>query len=210
MMAFPEEPHPVLVFGGEPTVLDLSTAEASMRVDNPWWIGRYDEDRRNLYATELFTAEARTVHMGIDLGGPVGTPVHAPVDGFVHSAGYNPAPGDYGCTLVLRHQVEGRDVWMLLGHLSRASILDRRPGQPVQRGAIVGWLGERHENGDWPPHVHVQLAWEPPSTHDMPGAFHTRDRERARAAHPDPRILLGPLYADQPRSSSSAATQAPT
>lgn len=188
------DPHPILTFGAPPRLLDLTEARASMRVDTPWWIGRYDEDRRNLYATALFTAEARTVHMGIDLGGPVGTPVHACADGFVHAAGYNGAEGDYGCTLVLRHTLEGRDVWLLLGHLSWDSIRDRHPGQPVTRGQIVGWLGDASENGGWPPHVHLQLAVFPPATFDLPGVVAPHEREAARRAHPDPRLLLGPLY----------------
>ncbi|MCA9568697.1 MAG: peptidoglycan DD-metalloendopeptidase family protein [Myxococcales bacterium] len=184
--------HPILCFDVPPTVLDLEDATASMVSESPWWIGRYDEDRRRLYATALFTGEGRTVHIGIDLGGPVGTPVYAPVDAVVHAAGYNPEPGDYGYTLVLELAHTG--LWLLLGHLSRASVADRTPGQAVSAGEIVGWLGDRSENGDWPPHVHVQLSRQPPPTHDMPGAVHPRDRTAARELYPDPRILLGPLY----------------
>lgn len=186
--------HPLLVFGGPPTVLDLEEAVASMRVDNPWWIGRYDEDRRRLYDTALFTGEERTLHVGIDLGGPVGTPLYACTDGWIHAAGYNGEPGDYGCTLVLRHRVDGEDLWMLLGHLSQASIRGREHGQPVQRGQIIGWLGDSDENGGWPPHVHVQLARTAPEGADMSGVVHVRDRETALREHPDPRLLLGPLY----------------
>lgn len=189
-------PHPVLVFGNRPDVLDLTRAYASMKVDNPWWIGRWDEDRRNLYATALFTADARTIHMGIDLGGPVGTPVHAFADGWVHKAGINPADGDYGGTLVLGHRIGERTVWMLLGHLSHASVLEKREGQPVSRGEVVGWLGDRSENGGWPAHVHVQLALEPPATHDLPGAVAQADRAAARIRFPDPQTVLGPLYAE--------------
>lgn len=186
--------HPVLHFDEPPVVLDLTRATADTDAGSPWWIGRYDEDRRNLYATELFTAAARTIHLGIDLGGPVGSPVFAPLDGTVHAAGYNGAPGDYGCTLVLQHRYQGEELWLLLGHLSHASIEGRTPGQRVRRGEVVGWLGARHENGDWPPHVHVQLGRRAPPTFDMPGAFHPDEREQALQAHPDPRLLLGPLY----------------
>lgn len=186
--------HPLLHFDHPPTVLDLTDAEASMKVDNPWWIGRYDEDRRKIYTEDLFAVGGRTVHMGIDLGGPLGSPIHACADGWVHAAGYNADPGDYGCTLVLKHHLDGQDLWMLLGHLSHASIRGRVAGQPVRRGEVVGWLGDRSENGGWSPHVHVQLAREAPVTHDMPGAVHPRDRESARHAYPDPRMVLGPLY----------------
>ena len=59
-------------------------------------IGRYDEPRVGLYASDHFDnlqnsiesyAGRRNVHVGIDLGGPVGTPVHAFTAGFVHAVG---------------------------------------------------------------------------------------------------------------------------
>jgi murein DD-endopeptidase MepM/ murein hydrolase activator NlpD len=187
----------VLVMDEAPVVLDLTTSEASRVVDRPFWVGRYDEDRRQLYDTALFTAgdEPRTVHMGVDLGGPVGTPVQAVADGVVFAAGYNAAPGDYGGTLVLEHVLDGRTVWVLYGHLSRASIAGRAPGERVAAGQVVGWLGDRHENGGWPAHVHVQVAVEQPVGADLPGVVRASEREAARRAYPDPFAVLGPVYA---------------
>lgn len=60
-----------------------------------------------MYTSELFTSadpwadgvppeEQRDIHIGVDVGGPVGTAVHAVADGVLHSVGYNPAPLDYG------------------------------------------------------------------------------------------------------------------
>ena len=59
---------------------------------------------------------------------------------------------------------------------------------------VIGWLGDRTENGGWPPHVYFQLSVERPDTHDLPGAVAAEDREAARARFPDPRTVLGPLY----------------
>ena len=64
-------------------------------------IGRYDEVRA-IYTTDLFRIEGndgpewRTVHIGIDVGAPAGTAIHAPLAGTVHSFRDNNAPGDYG------------------------------------------------------------------------------------------------------------------
>ena len=71
-------------------------------------VGRYNERRRNMYTTDLFgaadpwaktPAEVRDIHMGLDIGGPVGTAVHLPADGKIHAVGYNPEAGDCACRL---------------------------------------------------------------------------------------------------------------
>ena len=56
-----------------------------------------------MYTTALFDATdhsidgyagLRNIHMGVDLGAPVGAEVYAYDDGFVHACGYNAAAGD--------------------------------------------------------------------------------------------------------------------
>jgi peptidoglycan LD-endopeptidase LytH len=170
-----------------------------------WTLGRYDEDRVGLYESDMFDdvsnvvngfAGKRTVHVGIDLGGPVRTPVHSFWDGIVHSAGYNPDRGDYGHVVVVHYPQlpSKRHVYALYGHLD-ASIVRWKVGDPVARGQVVGGLGNVHENGGWlVPHVHFQLGMTEPETHDMAGAVSLNDRERALREHPDPRYVLGPLY----------------
>ena len=64
----------------------------------------------------------------------------------------------------------------------------------VNRGEIVGWIGGKEENGGWEPHLHFQLSWSDPMTHDMPGVVDPKDRSDALAKYPDPRIVLGPIY----------------
>lgn len=183
--------HPVLVFPEAPALLDLTRLPQGP--PPTWSIGRYDEDRA-IYTQALFEG-VRTVHMGIDLGGPEGVAVHAFAEGEVIAAGVNPAEGDYGPTLVARHLLaDGRPIYALYGHLSLAS-LDHSPvGRRVARGEVLGWLGGPAVNGGWPPHVHLQLAWERPPTHDLPGAVSPEEREAALARFPDPCLVLGPLW----------------
>lgn len=170
-----------------------------------WEVGRYDERRRSMYTTELFDdaeysidgyAGVRDVHIGLDIGGPVGTPVFAPEDGFVHSFGYNAAAGDYGHVVVLESVVGDATVWMLFGHLDAATSAFKRQGQHVSRGERIGAMGAKHENGGWLPHLHFQLALVEPATHDMPGVVSVAQRERALADYPDPRLVAGDLYRD--------------
>lgn len=160
---------------------------------SPYGVGRYDEKRRGVYTTELFAGQ-RDIHVGVDLAAPVGEAVHAFFDGTVHRFGNNPAPGDYGYTLITEHQLGGRTVWALHGHLSARSIDGRFEGQRVSRGEVIAWVGDRHENGGWNPHLHFQLSLVRPEVADLPGAVSDADREAALAIYPDPRLVLGPLY----------------
>lgn len=182
--------HPVVVLPAGAVVLDLRRPWAS--VGTPWTVGRYDEDRV-VYTQALFGGE-RTVHVGIDLGGPAGTAVHAFADGVVVAAGTNPAPGDYGPTIVTAHDLGDRPIWALHGHLSAPSLSRSPVGRRFGAGDVLGWLGEPEENGGWPPHVHFQLSWERPATHDLPGVVRREDRAEALRRYPDPRLVLGPVY----------------
>lgn len=115
-------------------------------------VGRYDEDRKGLYTSELFEAvAARTVHVGIDLGGPIGTEVHSFADGVVHSVGYNPELGDYGNVIVIEHTIpsSGRKVWALYGHLDGSTREGKEAGTQIKRGQVIGRLGDIYENGGW-------------------------------------------------------------
>ena len=187
-----------------------------------WTVGRYDEDRRLLYSSDMFEDVnrdvdgydgARTVHVGIDLGGPVGTKVYAFADGIVYSAGYNSDLGDYGYVVVIEHDLPPstspgddskgratRKVWALYGHLNASSARNKKPGLRIRRGQVLGRMGDVTENGGWvAPHVHFQVSIRPPSLegarlHDMPGAVSRKDRHRALIDYPDPRIILGPIY----------------
>lgn len=183
--------HPAVVMPPGAVVLDLS-GSGWPAPEARWTLGRYDE-ARGVYTTALF-AGGRCVHMGIDLGGPEGTAVHAVGDGAVRAAAVLPAPGDYGHALLVEHSVEGRPIFALYGHLSADSLSWSPVGRALRAGDVLGWLGGEAENGGWPPHLHFQLAWERPPTADLPGAVTLAEREQARLLYPDPRLLLGPVY----------------
>jgi murein DD-endopeptidase MepM/ murein hydrolase activator NlpD len=172
-------------------VLDLSGA-ASPSHEGIWSIGRYDEVR-GIYTDALF-AGGRCLHMGIDIGGPVGTAVHAFSSGEVYAVGYNAEPGDYGHVIVTEHLLEGRPMWALFGHLDAASSARWQTGEGFERGALLGGFGDRSENGGWSPHVHVQLSTVRPTGHDMPGAVRPDEREQMLRRYPDPRLVLGGIY----------------
>ena len=58
-------------------------------------IGGYNENRTLYSRSNLFSGEqARTLHLGVDIWGVAGTPVHAPLGGMVHSFAFNDNFGD--------------------------------------------------------------------------------------------------------------------
>jgi murein DD-endopeptidase MepM/ murein hydrolase activator NlpD len=184
--------------------VSLSTSENGSK-RTTYNIGKYDEDRSGMYETDLFQNSSyvidgftgkRVIHIGLDLGGPVGTPVYSFADGTVYKAGYNPSEGDYGNVVVTVHNIAGRDVYALYGHLDAGSVVDKKEGDNVKRGDLIGRLGAKNENGGWEPHVHFQISTLKPSTHDMPGVVSRESREKALVDYPDPRIVLGKLYKD--------------
>lgn len=161
--------------------------------DLPVGIGRYGEDRALYRHSPLFdgAAERRSLHLGIDLFVVDGTPVLAPLDGTVHSFADNSGLGDYGPTVILEHHLGEVELWTLYGHLSRDSLEGLEVGDPIAAGQEVGRLGDAHENGSWPPHLHFQLIAEIGDHRgDFPGVAAPSERERWLARCPDPNLIL--------------------
>ncbi len=161
-------------------------------------VGRYDEARA-IYTTGSFaaggnpTAERRTVHLGIDLSVPPGSPVQAPLDGEVHTVAVNAAPKDYGPLVILRHRVpSGEEFFTLYGHLDRGSVAGLAPGRAVRAGEAFAAVGSPPENGDWWPHVHVQIILDLLGLdEDFPGVAAPGRRSLWAGLSPDPNLILG-------------------
>ncbi|MCB8941082.1 MAG: aminotransferase class III-fold pyridoxal phosphate-dependent enzyme [Ardenticatenaceae bacterium] len=175
-------------------------------------IGRYDEPRR-IYTADSFRIpgndrdEWRTIHIGLDLFAVAGTAVHAPLPATIHSFANNAARFDYGPVIVLQHDVsEDLTFYTLYGHLSEASLDDLTIGQPIAQGQKFAEIGNFPSNGDWPPHLHLQILVDllhypvtlspghlsplHPAT-DFPGVAAPSQRPIWRSLCPDPNLLLG-------------------
>ena len=157
--------------------------------------GGYLEDRV-IYrrSPTLFGAAnpPRSLHLGIDVWCPTGTPVAAPLPATVHSAQDNTGFGDYGPTVILEHSLEGGAFWSLYGHLRRAEVEGLDPGQPLKAGELFAAVGPWPENGDWPPHLHFQLITDLQGRRgDFPGVAVPAEREAWAALCPDPNLNRG-------------------
>lgn len=117
-------------------------------------------------------SELRTVHLGIDLTGPVGTEIRFHDDGRVQSLGCCSEKQGYGHWLVSEHvrkpgfhpsaeEPEASDgkYWVLWGHLGADVLARWRVDKPCEKNAIIGRIGDIKENGGWQwPHVHIQVG----------------------------------------------------
>jgi 4-aminobutyrate aminotransferase-like enzyme/Ser/Thr protein kinase RdoA (MazF antagonist) len=180
-------------------------------------VGRYDEARR-LYAADQFRVatddgeEWRTIHIGVDLFAPAGTPVLAPLDGVVHSVRDNAGRLDYGPTVILRHDFAdaGAMFFTLYGHLDPGVLGRLRAGQRVGKGERIARLGTPADNGGWVPHLHLQLITDLLGFEgDFPGVARPSEREVWLSLSPDPNLILG--FAEgcrAPRPSSREALMA--
>ncbi len=123
-------------------------------------IGHYCENRM-VYQGEAFAIDSparRSVHLGVDLFAPAGTPVFAALDGVVEYFNDNNVYLDYGPVIILRHETDtGIRFFTLYGHLSRPSLENLYIGKKVSAGELIATMGEEHENVGWPPHTHFQL-----------------------------------------------------
>ncbi len=184
---------PVIHLPSTYPVFDFSNPESlNLTTTHKYGVGRYLEPRPGVYSALQF--EGRSIHMGVDIQAPSGTPVHSFYEGTVWGTAYNGEPQDYGYTLIIEYLIEGQKLWALYGHLNKASIEDKKKNQQIKSGQVVAWLGEESENGGWPPHLHFQLSLVEPKKVDMPGVVSESELEKSKLTYPDPRLVLGPIY----------------
>ncbi len=85
-------------------------------------------------------------HMGIDISAPTGTPVVAPADGIVLSAGRE---AEYGLRVCVDH---GHGFTTMYGHLKEMQV---KPGDRVKKGQVLGTVGTTGNTTG--PHLHYEV-----------------------------------------------------
>jgi len=157
-------------------------------------VGGYDEHRviyrRSAHFGD-YAEEGRCIHLGIDIWTDALTPVYAPLPGVVHSVAFNNHFGDYGPTIILRHELDGVIFHTLYGHLTLDSLQGRAEGDFVEAGEQIAAIGNYPENGHWPPHLHFQLITDMGDYRgDYPGVASLAERGAYLANCPDPNLIL--------------------
>jgi murein DD-endopeptidase MepM/ murein hydrolase activator NlpD len=85
-------------------------------------------------------------HPALDISGDAGQPVYATGSGIVESTARN---GNYGNLIILDH---GFGLSTRYAHLSRFAV---KPGERVERGAVIGYSGSTGRSTG--PHVHYEV-----------------------------------------------------
>jgi peptidoglycan LD-endopeptidase LytH len=124
--------------------------------DKPWTSGSFGcvrDDRQR-------------IHEGLDIrclqrdkyGEPT-DPVMATADGTVTFFNTRPGWSNFGNYIILRHVIDGIQIYSLYGHLSRIAP-GLHMGQAVKAGEVIGTMGRTADNthiAKWRAHVHFQL-----------------------------------------------------
>lgn len=170
-------------------------------------IGKYNEARA-FYTTDAFAISGndalswRTIHTGMDFFAKSGEHVFSVLDGTIHSFANNQAERDYGPTIIMEHKVAGDlTFYTLYGHLTTDSISSIHVGQSVKKGQVIGRIGSRNENGNWPSHLHFQIILNTLGKQgDFPGVAQTQQRALWTSISPDPWLLLNGKFSEQPKT----------
>ncbi len=97
------------------------------------------------YRDDPFTGK-RTMHWGVDIVTNVGNPIVSTADGIVLKVQSDKILGNY---VMISH---GYGLTTVYGHMSKFAV---KPGQKVQRGHVIGYIGMTGKaNG---PHVHYEV-----------------------------------------------------
>lgn len=126
-------------------------------VGKPWTSGTFGCVR----------TEGHQLHEGLDIhslqrdrqGEPT-DPVRATADGTVAYINAKPSLSNFGRYVILRHQVEGLEIFSACAHLSEIRA-DLKPGQTVKAGEVIGKMGRSANTREGiskdRAHVHFEL-----------------------------------------------------
>ena len=116
------------------------------------------------------------MHAGIDLAGPMGTPIYATADGTVGRAEWN--SGGYGNLVEIDH---GHGIQTRYGHLSRYIV---SAGERVKRGQLIAYMGSTGRSTG--SHLHYEVRLDGKAVNPIPflqsGEYLQSVQRRAAAA----------------------------
>jgi murein DD-endopeptidase MepM/ murein hydrolase activator NlpD len=103
------------------------------------------------YRTDPFQGRRKN-HKGLDIPGPIGTPIYATADGIIGRAQW---VSGYGKYVEVEH---GNAIQTRYGHLSAMNVVS---GQRVKQGEIIGFMGSTGRSTGSHLHYEVRIAGEP-------------------------------------------------
>lgn len=124
-------------------------------------LGGYLEDREFLWQGTYLGGTDRTLHLGVDLNVPAGTPVVTPFDGkVIRCDNDSPERFGWGPRVFIERTEPAREGsserWVyIFAHLADIRVSE---GDIVNSGDEIAVVGAPPTNGNWHPHLHLQKA----------------------------------------------------
>ena len=123
-------------------------AEVSIPSINPVELMRFSSQYG--YRTDPFQGRRKN-HKGIDIPGPIGTPIFATADGIIGRAQW---VSGYGKYVEVEH---GNAIQTRYGHMSAMNVVS---GQRVKQGDVIGFMGSTGRSTGSHLHYEVRIAGE--------------------------------------------------
>lgn len=148
----PGKPNPYL----DPVVAMEIMDEIHRLAGVAWSFGGYLEDRRTLLAGSYLEATGNFLHLGLDVHVAAGTSVTSGAPATVLRVDDDQDPdGGWGPRVFLRRRSRpGDDMVALFAHLQAPRCV---PGDELSPGDTFAEVGGPPHNGNWHPHLHLQL-----------------------------------------------------
>ncbi len=149
--------------------------------------GGWFEDRSVLWRGH-YMRPGFAYHLGIDFAVPEQSQVYSPTSGKVVQVWHDPdTNGGWGGRLTI--ELKPR-LYLILAHLDE---ICPPVGGRVRPGQLLATVGGPPDNGNWRPHLHVQLVRGSYKNIDGYGEFSVRNQRK----FPDPILFWPPKYARQ-------------
>lgn len=108
-----------------------------------------------------------SMHAGLDMAAPTGTPIHAIADGVVEYTGPGKA-GRSSMLIIIRHEINGQSVRSWYVHMYSNGVYTT-PGQQVHAGEVIGAVGSNGNSTG--PHLHLEIHLDDNLTTTDPSAW---------------------------------------
>lgn len=176
----------------KPEVLEHHIAESFKKNRRKWGFGGWGEHRHFYSQSERQGDEH--IHLGLDIWLPEATEIYAPFTGIVHGFQDHAHTKGSGPTIITQHAIGDATFWILFGNLSQDSLEGIKVGKVVRSGDKIARIGAKHENGGWPPHVHLQIISDMTGhVGEFPQYVRQSEKERYLQICPNPESLIRPF-----------------
>ena len=119
--------------------------------------GGWMEDRTDLWKDSYLENEKIFIHFGVDINVPTGTEIATDFKSEVIKVDSDyPLDGGWGSFVILKHL--SKPVYIIYAHLDENILC--KVGDKLDKGTIFAKVGHAPQNGNWFPHVHVQIIEE--------------------------------------------------